>query len=738
MIARRLAVLLLGIAAAGCATATVPARTPAARMPAVTPAPGPEPTMDQKLAAILRLEDTRVLRDPPPPVPAAPPPAPARGRRAALPAAPALPPGYDLLKLLRDPEGRIRRASALAVGRVGLSEGAPALVTTLDDSDPEVREAAAFALGLIGDRVAAPRLASALADPDGRVQGRAAEALGRMGATDAAGAVGKMVSAKVASGALSGVGEDEPGYPLAPDVEAFRLGVYALVQLEAWDPIAAAVLDARGEPAVKWWPVAYAVQRIQDGRALPALKWFARNGGIESRAFAARGLGGLTGRVKDAPQPDPEVVRALLPLLKEDVAARVRAAAVRALGQVGDARAVPALIGLLRARDADDTLRLEAVGALAALGATDAIGTLEDLVSARWAPLRGAALSAIAAIDPTAFVFVLSGLDPDPSWIVRAALAPALGTLDPQVGRPKLTAMLTDGDARVLGPVLEALAKLEAPGLEVVLIDFLSSQDLAVRATAARLLGPMKTPRAVSALQDAYRRSKSDDTYVVRAAILAALAASGGDAASDALRDALADPDWAVRRRAAELLGTLGVKTEPSTFRPAPTAGGPERYAAEAFWHPVYSPQAYLETEKGTITIELAIVDAPLTVANFEALVRRGFFDDTAFHRVVPSFVIQGGDPRGDGEGGPGHTIRDEINLRPYLRGTVGMALDWADTGGSQFFVTQGPQPHLDGRYTVFGRVVDGMDVVDRIARGDRITRVWVWDGVERIAAPER
>jgi cyclophilin family peptidyl-prolyl cis-trans isomerase len=120
-----------------------------------------------------------------------------------------------------------------------------------------------------------------------------------------------------------------------------------------------------------------------------------------------------------------------------------------------------------------------------------------------------------------------------------------------------------------------------------------------------------------------------------------------------------------------------------------------------------------------------------LTVENFVALARRGFFDGLSFHRVVPDFVIQAGDPRGDGEGGPGHTIRDELNQRPYLRGTLGMALDWADTGGSQFFITQSPQPQLDAKYTVFGRVLSGMDVVDRTQPGDIIRRVRVWDGTE-------
>ena len=113
------------------------------------------------------------------------------------------------------------------------------------------------------------------------------------------------------------------------------------------------------------------------------------------------------------------------------------------------------------------------------------------------------------------------------------------------------------------------------------------------------------------------------------------------------------------------------------------------------------------------------------------ALARRGYFDGIVFHRIVPNFVVQAGDPRGDGEGGPGYAIRDELSDLPFLRGTVGMALSWPDTGGSQFFITHAPQPHLDGRYAIFGRVVAGMEVVDRLRRWDRIEKVRVWDGVD-------
>ena len=128
-------------------------------------------------------------------------------------------------------------------------------------------------------------------------------------------------------------------------------------------------------------------------------------------------------------------------------------------------------------------------------------------------------------------------------------------------------------------------------------------------------------------------------------------------------------------------------------------------------------------TEKGEFEIELYNDDAPLTSANLFNLARRGFFRGLSFHRVVPDFVAQGGDPRGDGNGGPGYTIRCEYH-RPYARGVVGMALSGKDTGGSQFFVTAAPQPHLDGRYTAFGEVMKGQEVVDALLEGDLITEV--------------
>ncbi len=122
--------------------------------------------------------------------------------------------------------------------------------------------------------------------------------------------------------------------------------------------------------------------------------------------------------------------------------------------------------------------------------------------------------------------------------------------------------------------------------------------------------------------------------------------------------------------------------------------------------------------------------DAPLTVDNFIKLARLNYFNGLAIHRVVPNFVMQDGDPRGDGNGGPGWEIRDEINEIPYQRGMVGMALSGKNTGGSQWFVTHSPQPHLDGGYTVFGRVNENdMKIVDNLVRGDKFLSVKIVEG---------
>ena len=700
---RTLLALTLALTAGACASA-----------PPIPVTASRGPSFEQKMAWILQLEDHRVLRDP-----ALGPP------RLFIP---------DLVRLLADDEARVRRRAALAVGHVGLREGVPPLLALLADPDPEVRQVAAFALGLLGDTSARDPLVTALGDASPLVQGSAAEALGLLGDGVAAEALGRFVAQIVQSGALTQPAlEDEDARRDTP-AAAFRLGVHALVRLHAYEPLAAAVLDPAGQPRVRSWPVAYALERIGalqpagDARALKALLSLAGDPHPYTRAFAVKGLGALKDRA---------AVPTLIPLVG-NAERSVRIEAIRALGRIGDPSAAPAVVALIEDARTEPQVRLEAVSAAGGLPAPGVFDLLLDVLSDPSPAVRAAAMQSTAMLDPTAFIAVLSGLDVDPNWNVRAALATVLGTLEPSIGLPRLLSLLNDPDQRVVPAAIAALVKLKAPGLEAILLKRLMAEDPAVRAAAAAGLGELKPPAGPQALAAAYEDGVRDSMYTARAAALAALAQYGAATAAPVLRTALGDKEWAVRVRAAMLLKQLGPAPAAAAeadaidaqMRPAPVLTPPDVYQAPRVVSPAVSTHVYIDTDRGSIQIELAVLDAPLTVENFLTLARKGFFDGLPIHRVVPDFVIQGGDPRGDGEGGPGYTIRDEINERPYLRGAVGMALDpWPDTGGSQFFIAHSPQPHLDAKYTVFGQVIAGMDVVDQIQRGDVVRHVRVWDG---------
>jgi cyclophilin family peptidyl-prolyl cis-trans isomerase/HEAT repeat protein len=673
-------------------------------------------TWEEKIGWMVRLEDQRILRDPNPLAPVVLKPATQREPALVAPAPPS-----DLIKLLNDTEARVRRRAALAIGRVGLSEGVEPLTKLLDDSEIEVRQMAAFGLGLIGDASARPALRAALKEQQPVLQGRAAEALGQVGDRSDADAIGAMVQAHIKAGALMGISPDDLTYPLSAPTEAVRLGLYALARLGAYDALAAAVL-VNEQPVSTWWPVAYALQRSGDPRAATALMALVNTPGRFTAAFAVKGLG--TSKATQA-----------APALRQIVEQRTRPApiviqAVRSLTAIRDASAVPVLIKIIADTSADPTLRLEAANAFGALVTTEHVELLLDLVSNSVPAIRAAALQALARVDPATFLTALASLDADREWSVRVAMANALGTLPSAQSLPRLTVMLQDQDQKVIPAVLAALASSKATGVDGVLLDRLASPDLSVRVAAANALADLKIAAAAQPLADAYRRAATEDSYTARAAALGALARLDPAAAQPVLMEALKDRDWAVRVRALTLLKEQKVTGQEAAARPA-TAG---RTVTDPQWqaivNPPYSPRAFIDTDKGTIELELAVIDAPLTVANFIALARKGFFRNNAIHRLVPDFVVQAGDPRGDGEGGPGYSIRDELNELPYLRGTVGMALDWEDTGGSQFFITHSPQPHLDARYTVFGRVVNGMDVVDRLVQWDVIRNVRIRDGV--------
>jgi cyclophilin family peptidyl-prolyl cis-trans isomerase len=321
----------------------------------------------------------------------------------------------------------------------------------------------------------------------------------------------------------------------------------------------------------------------------------------------------------------------------------------------------------------------------------------------------------------------------DTDWVRRATGAEALGhiTRDTVVGW--LTYLTQDANPKVAAVALTSLAAVAPDTATVWARQLIAHQDPVVRTVAAERLGAATNPADIGRLTDAYRRSLRDPLSDARIAIVGALGriADLGIAERLAVQDRFlaANPhaeDYLVRRAAAERYPEAARRWGPE--RPISSVRSLEDYREIARRY-VAGPGGgvqtiVMDTDRGRIVIDLFSRDAPVTVNAFLQLVDRRYFDGQTFHRVVPNFVVQSGDPRGDGWGGPGYSLRDEINRNRYERGSVGVALSGPDTGGSQFFITHSPQPHLDGTYPLIGRVISGMDVVDLITQGDRIQSV--------------
>jgi cyclophilin family peptidyl-prolyl cis-trans isomerase/HEAT repeat protein len=654
--------------------------------------PPPPPPRIERLARLLELEDTRSLG------------------------------GGEMDALLRDGDRGLRRRAALAAGRIGQAASVPALIGLLADPEPEVRQMAAFGLGLIADRTAVDPLLAALQDPEPVVRARAAEALGQIGDPRAAPAVAQQALASSARAVPITVRGDDPGSAADPWLET-RLALFALARLRDVRAAETALL-AGGRPRFDWWAATWTAMRLESPALRPVLVEGARSSDPLSRAWAARGLGAL----KDS--SDLPAVAALLADRDEGVVVN----ALRAAALLGSESLRPAVATHLSSPSS--TLRLEALRALAVLPPDPALR--ERLVAEIASPepaIRAAALAAVAKVDREDFALVLSGLDPDPDPGVRAALAAVLAEQADDASLRILEGMLKDEAPRALAGVLEALRKVRGEATAPVLRRHLEHRDFAVRAAAVHGLAALHEIRDLPAtLAPVYTRALADADPDVRLSVVDALAKKTDEPARAVLRSAAAsDPSHVVRVRAAAALraqgapapdpGPVAVDRPPLDYREAMAPFDPAPGVA------LFTPRAILHTRHGKIEIHLNVVEAPLNVASFLDLAGRGYFDGLPFHRVVAHFVAQGGDPRGDGSGGPGYMLRCEIGQRPYGRGTVGMALAGKDTGGSQFFITHTPTPHLDGRYTVIGWVAEGMEVVDKLRQGDLIQRVEIWTG---------
>src|SRR5439155_220301 len=315
----------------------------------------------------------------------------------------------------------------------------------------------------------------------------------------------------------------------------------------------------------------------------------------------------------------------------------------------------------------------------------------------------------------------------------------------------RLQALLGDRDPQVRVNALRALATFRDSTLASAVASLASDADVNVAVQAETTLGAGGGRIAVEAL----RSRLASPVFALRRQAVIGLAQADTAAGAEAARALASDPDPLARASAAGRLAVatrfLGAVRRPDdylvrrlaiadTFTDAAAVWGPDvpiatgrsdadyRDIVRRYLVPALTgqpdPQVTIETDRGRLTLELLPTEAPITVAAFLGLVDRHSFDGGRWHRVVPNFVIQDGDPRGDGWGGAGFVLRDEVNPEPYQAGTLGMALSGPDTGGSRFFITHSPQPHLDGIYTVFGQLTGDLRALSQVAMGDRIRSI--------------
>ncbi len=610
----------------------------------------------------------------------------------------------------------LRRALAVALGRSGHPAGLPVLRGLAADENGSVRQAAIFALGLARDPEAAALLLGRAADPERAEAALAVEALGKLG---------------------------------EPLVEVLRV-LTPLPEGERWARLLPHLWRFSGDTVV---PL-----------ALTGL-------GQEDRELRARAAFALASRAASAPRP--EVVRALRALLADPGAPhpnlQTRGWAALALGSVGGEEDLSRLELLLADHEAGlvaDALRAARALVLAGRAAAPAswrerlAGLFDDprpavrLVAleaaAAWLPdaalgerLRNRFASGRGREREVALVALAEGQDPQAAALAASAAAAP----EPSLRRAAVeAAALLDLDALLATLARDPVPAVRAPALTArlglstgdptdLLADGLGDDDPGVRAAVLTWLAshPVLPYEGISA---SIRLARRDPDPAARLAGVAALVARGKAQPLErgsvvrGLETLAAERDYLLRRAAISGLAALG--------RPGPPLGSVATGRGGDVYRDIVQrtsrPRSIeVRTARGTIQVRLACPEAPLTCLSFLQLMAQGFYDGLAFHRVEPGRFVETGDPRsrdgfddglGDGWGGPGYTLRDELNSLPARRGALAMSAAEPDTAGSRFLLFLADQPQLDGKLTVFGEVVGGWEVLDSIEQGERIEAV--------------
>ncbi len=604
----------------------------------------------------------------------------------------------------KDPVERAR--AALAYGRIHSPKSVDPLLHLLKDENAKVREAAAFNLGQLGwqaefsggrEGEIQDALAAVLADKNIDVRRSAVEALGKIGL--------KETPALVASSLMA----TEPELRAAAVLALFRYRM--VLKLREMDKDLADLPDnkfatlsklAEDKDSQVRQNVAYYFMRVADARGETIAAKLTHDGGKWTRVYA------LTGLLKmKAKKSKADLVVAL-----KDPQYNVRLAAVAALIASGENVSAYKFL----AKDKSYHVRTAfASGLNGNKSEEDGKLLTQTLIWDKSPTVRAETAKAIVRSDPARLEEFIN----DAHWLVREAAVQGSEVLTPDKREKFLERALFDKDRAVKGTALEAMGTLPTATAFALVTKNLESPELILRGTAIAALKERKEPQIPELAWKTYANSLDRRWVEMRQDIVEILGKTSNDTTTGYLKKIVqGDPDPSVSGKARRALVNRGVSSLPESLEATLTMSPFRQLTFKK------NPKVEFQTEKGSFTVECYPLSAPIHVADFIGNVRKGFYNGLTWHRVVPNFVVQGGDPDGTGWGDAGYALRAEISTLGYQKGTLGMPRSQGfDTGGSQLFFSHIPTLHLDGQYTVFGRITKGLDVLDRLERGDKIIK---------------
>jgi cyclophilin family peptidyl-prolyl cis-trans isomerase/HEAT repeat protein len=626
-----------------------------------------------------------------------------------------------LLSGLNSGSKRTVRAAILAAGRIGDSSTLDELSRILNKKDRELKQLAAFSLGLIGGDIAVKLLTQQIQ------MIKDSDAMGVM--IVASGRAGNESTLPFFSSVL----QKPDASPEILEAGGHGLGILLSNSTDKWvvptDLLNTLVLLSQSSDSEVALAAAFALSRykgpLTEVPVTSLTDALLKTPSADARALLCRTLG----RVK-SPVASSILVRQLM----NDPAIGVRADCAGGLGNQ-DMNEILLAAERQKLTDASSPVVISLLESIAEQGPAaealaDNLVSLVNTSPSAW--IKGTALKALARVNPERARpkanEVLTRFSAAQNPVLFTSAIGALGMLGSDSDIERVGNFILAVDSRVAVAAIDALSSAPeekfSKTIKTDLKKALASGDTGIVTLTSEIIRRFKWKEFSGPLVAGYRKLRSSDALEAKVAVLNALGVLGDPSSIPQLETALNDPEKMVVEAAVAALRNSANRDESGriplnskSVKPIPSSS--EIRAAQGL-------KVVLKTTRGDIQLRMMSDDAPLTVTNFIHLVRQGFYKGKTFHRVVPNFVIQGGDPRGDGYGGPGYFIRDEVSLLKHERGMVGMATAGKDTGGSQFFIDTAPNLHLDGKYTIFAKVTKGIEVIDRIEVGDQIIQARV------------